>query len=262
MYLRVNKGLSAKEIYSIILEGPSHERICSKRPVRVQHNATFVIDLELVNLRDLTADDNGVYIDISCPVKCHKVQFTAGKVSCVVEWHGRPTDRESDIFSLKRQYGTHKGTNEKAGVHFKRVISTVKDKQGRYMRYAVVQYFFKDSPEIPLFLTSHGNSKDDSKVFYPTTKSTLQSLKDLCKEMNPSNAYDAVHRGSGDIMSVSSIFEEPRDKKQAYYSRSSVSSASSFQKDEMFELHNKLRDHQEEMGEGFLREINFTDSFS
>lgn len=260
MYLRVSKGLSAKEIYSIILEGPSQERICSKRPVRVQHNATFVIDLELVNIRDLTADDNGVYIDISCPVKCHKVQFTAGKVSCVVEWHGRSTDRESDIFSLKRQYGTHKGTKEKAGVHFKRVISTVKDKQGRYMRYAVVQYFFKDSPEIPLFLTSHGNSKDDSKVFYPTTKSTLQSLKDLCKEMNPSNAYDAVHRGSGDIMSVRSISEEPRDKKQAYYSRASVSSASSFQKDEMLELHNKLRDHQEEMGEGFLREINFTDS--
>ena len=80
MYLRVSKGLSAKEIYSIILEGPSHERICSKRPVRVQHNVTFVIDLELVNIRDLTADDNGVYIDISCPVKCHEVQFTAGKV--------------------------------------------------------------------------------------------------------------------------------------------------------------------------------------
>ncbi|XP_044179665.1 uncharacterized protein LOC122961148 [Acropora millepora] len=78
--------------------------------------------------------------------------------------------------------------------------------------------------------------------------------------MNPSNAYDAVHRGSGDIMSVRSISEEPRDKKQAYYSRASVSSASSFQKDEMLELHNKLRDHQEEMGEGFLREINFTDS--
>ena len=56
--------------------------------------------------------------------------------------------------------------------------------------------------------------------------------------MNPSNAYDAVHRGSGDIMSVRSISEEPRDKKQAYYSRSSVSLTSSFQKDEMFELHN------------------------
>ena len=164
------------------------------------------------------------------------------------------------FFSLKRQYGRHKGTKEKAGVHFKRVICTVKDKQGRYMWYAVVQYFFKDSPEIPLFLTSHGNSKDESKVFYPTTKSTLQSLKGLCKEMNSSNAYDTVHQGSGDIMSVRSISEEPRDKKQAYDSRSSVSSASSLQKDEMLELHNKLRDHQEEMGEGFLREINFTDS--
>ena len=178
----------------------------------------------------------------------------------MVEWNGRPTDRESDIFFLKRQYETHKGTKEKAGVHFKHIISTVKDRQGRYMRYAVVQYFFKissvflllkyhfciSSPEIPLFLTSNGFSKDDSKVFYPTTKSTLQSLKDLCKEMNPSNVYDTVHRGSGDIMSVRSISEEPRDKKQAYYSRSSVSSTSSFQKDEMFELHNKLRDHQEE----------------
>ena len=152
------------------------------------------------------------------------------------------------FFSLKGQYGTHKGTKEKAGVHLKRIISTAKDRQGRYMRYAVVQYFFKDSPEIPLFLTSHGNSKDDCKMFYPTIKTTLQSLKDLCKEINPSNTDGAVHRGIGNIVSVRSIYEEPRDKKQAYYSRSSVSSTSSFQKDEMFELHNKLRDHQEEMG--------------
>ena len=134
MYLRASKGLSAKEIYSITLEGPSHEK--SAQNDQLGYNTT--LPLELVNIRDLTTDDNGVYIDISCPVKCHNVQFTAGKVSCVVEWNGRRTDCESDIFCLKRQYGTHKGTKEKAGVHFKRIISTVKDRQGRYMRYAVV----------------------------------------------------------------------------------------------------------------------------
>ena len=261
VYNRLGKGLSAKEIYSIILEGPSNHRVCTKRPVRVQHNATFVIDLELVNIGDLTADDNGVYIDISCPVKSHKVKFEAGKVSSVVEWHGGTTDPPNgDMFYLKRQYGTHKGTKEKADVQFKRIISTVKDGHGRYLRYAIIQYFFKDSPEIPLFPTSHGNSKDDSRMFFPTSRSTLQCLRECCTEMNPSNAYDAAHRRTGDIMAVRSISEEPRDKKQAYNSRRSTNSASSFQKDEMLELHNQLRSHQEEKGKGFLREINVTDS--
>ena len=78
--------------------------------------------------------------------------------------------------------------------------------------------------------------------------------------MNPSNANDAAHRCTGDIMAVRSISEEPRDKKQAYNSRGSTNSASSFQKDEMLELHNQLRSHQGEKGKGFLREINVTDS--
>ena len=260
VYCRLSKGLSAKEIYSIILEGPPEEKLCTTKPVRIQHNTVFVVDLESQSVGDLTADDNGVYIDVSCPIKSHKVRFAGGKVSSVVEWRGESADQESDVFVLKRQYGTHKGTKEKNGVQFKRIISTVKDNKGQPMRFAVIQYFFKDSPEIPIFATAHGNSKDESRMFFPTSRSTLQSLKQRCSEMNPSNAYDAVHRESGDIMALRSISEEPRDKKQAYNSRHSLSATSSVQKDEMLELHSQLRSHQEESGKGFLREISVTDS--
>ena len=260
VYCRLSKGLSAKEIYSIILEGPPEEKLCTTKPVRIQHNTVFVVDLESQSVGDLTADDNGVYIDVSCPIKSHKVRFAGGKVSSVVEWRGESADQESDVFVLKRQYGTHKGTKEKNGVQFKRIISTVKDNKGQPMRFAVIQYFFKDSPEIPIFPTAPGNSKDESRMFFPTSRSTLQSLKQRCSEMNPSNAYDAVHRESGDIMALRSISEEPRDKKQAYNSRHSLSATSSVQKDEMLELHSQLRSHQEESGKGFLREISVTDS--
>ena len=104
------------------------------------------------------------------------------------------------------------------------------------MRYAAVQYFFKDSPEIPTFPTAHRNSKDESRVFGPTSRSTLQCLKQHCSDMNPSNAYDVVHQTTGDIMVVRSISDEPRNKKQAYNSRQSLSEISSAQKDEMLEL--------------------------
>lgn len=260
MYCRLSKGLSAKEIYSVILEGPPDEKLYTKKPVRVQHNTVFVVDLESVSIGDVTANDNGVYIDISCPIKSHKVRFVKGKVSSTVEWCGQPNDPESEVFVLKRQYGLHKGTMERNGVQFKRIISTVKDNKGRHMRYAVVQYFFKDSLEIPIFPTAHGNSKDESRVFVPTSRSTLQCLKQHCSDMNPSNAYDAVHRKTGDIMVVRSISDEPRNKKQAYISRQSLSEISSAQKDEMLELHRLLRSHQEESNEGFLRDITVTDS--
>lgn len=260
MYCSLSKGLSAKEIYSVILEGPPDEKLCTKKPVRVQHNTVFVVDLESVSIGDVTADDNGVYTDISCPIKSHKVRFVKGKVSSTVEWCGQPNNPESEVFVLKRQYGTHKGTMERNGVQFKRLITTVKDNKGRHMRYAVVQYFFKDSPEIPIFPTAHGNSKDESRVFVPTSRSTLQCIKQHCSGMNPSNAYDAVHRETGDIMVVRSISDEPRNKKQAYNSRQSLSEISSAQKDEMLELHRLLRSHQEESNNGFLRDITVTDS--
>ena len=194
VYCRLSKGLSAKEIYSVILEGPPDEKLCTKKHVRVQHSTVFVVDLESVSIGDVTADHDGVYTDISCPIKSHKVRFVKGKVSSMVEWYGQPNDPESQVFVLKGQYGTHKGTMERNGVQFKRIISTVKVNKGRHMRYAVVQYFFKDSPQKPIFPTAHGNSMDESRVFVPTSRSTLQCLKQHCSHMNPSNAYDAVHR--------------------------------------------------------------------
>ena len=167
-----------------------------------------------------------------------------------VEWG--PTEPEMDTCFLKQQHGRHKGTK----VSTESILSLL----GQYTRYAVVQYFFKDSSEIPLFLTSHGNSKDDSEMCYSTTKRMLQSLEDCCKEMNPSNANDAVHRGSGDEMCVRSISEEPRGKMQNLLQSLFYVLMSSFQKDELFELHSKLRNRQEELGKGFVWEINFTDS--
>ena len=59
-------------------------------------------------------------------------------------------------------------------------------------------------------------------------------------------------------MVVRSISDEPRNKKQAYNNRQSLSEMSSAQKDEMLELHRLLRSHQEESYKGFLRDITIT----
>lgn len=100
VYCRLSKGLSAKEICSVILEGPPDEKLCTKKPVRVPHNIVFVVDLESVSIGDVTADDNSVYTDISCPIKLHNVCFVKGKVSSTVEWCWQPNDPESEVFVL------------------------------------------------------------------------------------------------------------------------------------------------------------------
>ena len=64
VYCRLSKGLSAKEIYSVILEGPPDKKLSTKKPVRIQHNTVFVVELESVSIGDVTADDNSVYTDI------------------------------------------------------------------------------------------------------------------------------------------------------------------------------------------------------
>lgn len=99
------------------------------QPVRGQQNIVFIVDLESASSNKV------VYTDVSCPVKLHKIQFIGGKVSSVIEQHGKSAD-QGDIFLLKWQCGMHKDTKQ-------------------------------------------------------------------TKSPNPSNAYDAVHCGRGDIMAVS-----------------------------------------------------------
>ena len=54
--------MSSLELTKIIVGGDYNPKyLCKVKPVSVQHNAVFIVDLKQVELRDLGASDNGAW---------------------------------------------------------------------------------------------------------------------------------------------------------------------------------------------------------
>jgi hypothetical protein len=189
------------------------EKICQHRPVGVKHNTVFVVSLETVEIKDLTADDNGSW-EISSPRRMFTVErdHATGMVLSVE----RSLTAGENVYTLFRQYGTHKATKKEKGVDFKRIIATLKDPHGRLAPLAVMQYFFKGGKEEEIVLAPHRNAKGNNKrPFLRTSASTLQSMKVNCLEKKPKMIYDEGFNKSGGLLRSNSTSDEPRNPKHA-----------------------------------------------
>ena len=160
VWSRRSDGVLCEELIALILNDASKhpDKICKSRPVGVRHNALFVIDLNSVPLKNLTVDDNGSW-DISTPRRMYKVEEIDNKGNISVK---RANSAGPDVYTLYRQYGTHKATKKQKGVEFKRVVATVKDFKGSVLPVAILHYFFKSGQEEDLVLAPHGNSSSSS----------------------------------------------------------------------------------------------------
>lgn len=225
-------------------------KVCVKKPCAVQTFSSFIVDLNQVNLKDLAADDNGVWITAS-PRRMYEVERKRGKILSVrhITLLAPGVDKKN-VVTVCRQYGTHQGTPE-----FKRIIATILDCNGVIIPRAVVQYFFLGGKKVPVHIPSHGNSRDKERPYYRTQPSTLKAIKEESKTKTASVAYNEVFEASGGIDSCESVSEEPRNKVQVYNARKSIKDSSSDSKDDIFDLLSLLKEHQVVEGGGFLREV-------
>ena len=62
MFKRLSNGLTSLELVQIIVGKRFDQKsLCKVKPEGVAHNATFIVDLNHVSLKDLGADDNGAW---------------------------------------------------------------------------------------------------------------------------------------------------------------------------------------------------------
>ena len=80
VWSRRSDGVPCEQRIALILNDASKhpDKTCKSRPVGVHHNALFVIDLNSVPLKNLTADENGSW-DISTPRRMYKVEESDNK---------------------------------------------------------------------------------------------------------------------------------------------------------------------------------------
>ena len=240
-------GYSVHEVLRIITEDVPKHKMCTEKPCGVRACASFVIDLSRVNLKDLAADDNGVWVT-SSPRRMYELCRKQGKIESLqhISRISHDVDK-SNVVIVYRQYGKHQATPE-----FRRIITSVTDYEGATVPKAIVQYFFNGGKKVPVNIQPHGNSKSE-RPYFRTQPSTIQAIKDESKLKTASMAYSDIFEAAGGITECKSISEEPRNKTQIYNARRNSNSKEG--KDEIFDLLELLKQHQSTNDKGFLREV-------
>ena len=145
VYGSPHSGYTVLELISMVYEKVPELKVCTQKPTGVQSFASFIVDLKCVNLKDLAADDSGVWVT-STLCRMYELKQKRGvihslrhipKVTLEIDKH--------DVITICRQYGTRQATPE-----FRRITTTVIDNKGVTIPRAIMQYFFQGGKKVPV----------------------------------------------------------------------------------------------------------------
>lgn len=245
LYETPKKGYSALELLNLLFGKVSKSMLCTRKPCKIQTFASFVVDLAFGPYKDLQADDNGSWVTAS-PRRRYVVERNDGKI--ISAMIASELDDGDEVVTLYRQYGRHKG--EPA---FRRIIATASDASGKQISKAIVQYYFIGGHELPVHVPAHGNASRNPHPYYKTQRSTLNAITQECDQKSPSLVYHRMFEVAGGTTKSKSASEEPRNIIQVYNARKKLTAIQS--KDELFDLLEKLQNHQSSKNGGILREV-------
>ena len=107
------RGLTAKEILNIcVLQDVPPRKVCHTVPQGVQETAMFVIDLQDIDERDLTADGNGIYKRHSSPTELVTAEVESSRIRSVKKLAKRNGAEDHPTFEIKRHYSWHSSSQE------------------------------------------------------------------------------------------------------------------------------------------------------
>ena len=210
---------------------------CTRQPLKVRENASFLIDLNCFdNWEDIKADMNGVY---------------SGVLRCAVwtiEWRdGLWSLLEKKRVPLPSKDAYHLVQNSrknKVAPALARLIFLFKDVKGNAVNnVCLLQYHVgnNDGRVEDLEIQKHGNSRSNNpKPFYPLKKSMLSSIKDNVIKNGSHGVYDDLRKKAGGAFGAFSVSELPRGKQQIYSAKSRI--RSSVTEDDVEELLKYARD--------------------
>jgi len=108
IYGTSSNGCSYSDAVRILLN-PNKDRVCTKLPIYIEQNCSFVVDLKsLQDPDDLKSDDCGHWIHNGRKSTSVAVWLASGKVVCVkATTKSTALDENSKVFTLLRSYYSH-----------------------------------------------------------------------------------------------------------------------------------------------------------
>lgn len=227
--LFLGKSLSTNKVVSLLFS-PGPGMVCTKQPLKVKKNRSFLVDLRCITLEDLRADGNPPYD-----------KYDGFRKKAITVTKNEDEDREFSVVSSKSEKITkddqyilnriyHTKTFED-GNHFHRRIMYISDKREDIVNnVALVHYCFEGEERHDFDLEPHGNTKYGAKGFTRTQPSTLAALKEKCKILGPREAVRQTKSScGGGVTQVESSAQMPRGTRQAKYVRKIATSTSTQQ---------------------------------
>lgn len=119
----------------LITDSVPSAKMCSKQPVQVCRNASFIVDLHMLDdPLDIRADENGVWKRKGSPVAYVSIHTNGGKTTV---FRRNKAGARSNHYKVTRTYYRHASSSD-----FTRIITVVHSKSrvyyGEYMQYVTV----------------------------------------------------------------------------------------------------------------------------
>lgn len=188
-------------------------------------SGVFIVDTSNHSFGDVTADDNGAYINEGSPsntlyfngFEASKVHFIEGSWIRKERTGNKYVEvkvSSEDVYILTRTYRRHKANKQ-----FTSIICRVKSAfTNSYGKYLLEINKLDENTTDEFSLPCHGNSKSKNKKATPymrTSPTTLNLIKnDITKGSSPQATYDIAIKEAGGPMQCSSQSMEPRDIRQ------------------------------------------------
>ena len=206
---------TVQDAVNIISNESKVSRKCSRQPLRVRENASFIIDLRCFkDWEDIKADLNGVYNGV---IRCG--------ISTIEYEDGTCRQLTRKEVPLETDHGYHLLQNikrNKAAPELVRSIFLLRSKEKEFVEnVCLLQYNLTNAVGcVEVEVKSHGNCKAASKTpYYPTKKSTMKEMKAALNSNEAPCVYNDMRRVEGGVCAARNPSDLPRSKNQIYQAK-------------------------------------------
>ena len=209
-----SESLSFDKVLDILLKDHNTAFYCTKQPMRVQQNVTFLVRTSSVRVEDLPYDDNGPYSSKGSHTWTFRVQKSP-KGELIKNFIARQyvDEDDRDLVYVRRKYRASKSCED-----FRQIVSYAEDRQGNIIgEVALLQYnFLKEERKFEVI--AHGNNKDKTTPFLPNNVTTKTVIKEAARNNKPIKAMARLSK-TANLVEATSSASTPRDRMQIYNMR-------------------------------------------
>ena len=181
--------------------------VCKNVPYAIKSNAVYVIDINCVQLNDLSSD-GFIYNKHSCPTQNVEVGYHGDNlVACKIV--SMKENKGKNIYKMRREY-SYASAVSMANTELKETATRFEDGNNKTWQYVIISYKFnvngldvEETAVNVLFQKAQGNSKQRKEPHNRTYPSVIKRIKKESEHFSPKNVVSNIQKQAGVVFNMS-----------------------------------------------------------